>query len=138
MRTKNDILNDIKSLQDKLENLQNELTTFESLNNENSDLFFDEELQYKLTRLKDKIVIYDLPYEVRINKSKYNIEITNPKCCSLFDTWMILNITNEDALKTAHNIVDDYLKLIEVHYALKNILNDNEIKLNTFILIIKM
>lgn len=39
MRTKNDILNDIKSLQDKLENLQNELTTFESPNNDNPNLF---------------------------------------------------------------------------------------------------
>ena len=127
MRTKNDILNDIKSLQDKLENLQNELTTFKSLNNENPNLFFDEELQYKLTRLKDKIVTYDLPYEVRVNESKYYIEITNPKSCGLFNTWMSPNITNEHALKIAHNIVDNYLKLIEIHHALTNILNDNEI-----------
>lgn len=127
MRTKNDILNDIKSLQDKLENLQNELTTFKSLNNENPNLFFDEELQYKLTRLKDKIVTYDLPYEVRVNESKYYIEITNPKSCGLFNTWMSPNITNEHALKIAHNIVDNYLKLIEIHHALKNTLNAKEI-----------
>lgn len=84
-------------------------------------------MQYKLTRLKDKIVTYDLPYIVRIDEFKYYIEITNPKSCGLFNTWMSPNITNEDALKIAHNIVDNYLKLIEIHHALKNTLNAKEI-----------
>lgn len=127
MRTKNDILNDIKSLQDKLENLQNELTTFESLNNENPNLFLDDDLQYKLNRLKDKIVTYDLPYVVRIDQFNHYIEITNLEGHGLYDTWVSSNITNKYALNVAHNIVDNYLRLIEVHKVLKTVLNKKEI-----------
>lgn len=124
MRTKDEILKDIK-------NLQNELKLVEqNTDRENKLSFFnDKNLTDKIYQLKRKIKEYDLPTEIVVDEDDLKLTILkkyNGETSSL-NTEIDIPVHNAQTLNHALTILDNELSYCEIVYLLENLLSVDEI-----------